>query len=31
VPVLGRFNDYLLVQVATGRTGWLKSELPRRD
>jgi murein DD-endopeptidase MepM/ murein hydrolase activator NlpD len=25
VPVLGRFNDYLLVQVATGRTGWLAS------
>jgi peptidoglycan LD-endopeptidase LytH len=27
MPVLGRFNDYLFVQVATGRTGWLASEL----
>jgi murein DD-endopeptidase MepM/ murein hydrolase activator NlpD len=26
VPVLGRFNDYLLVQVASGRTGWLARE-----
>ena len=26
VPVLGRFNDYLLVRVATGKTGWLASE-----
>jgi murein DD-endopeptidase MepM/ murein hydrolase activator NlpD len=26
VPVLGRFNDYLLVQLTTGRTGWLASE-----
>jgi murein DD-endopeptidase MepM/ murein hydrolase activator NlpD len=25
VPVLGRFNDYLLVQVPTGRIGWLAS------
>jgi murein DD-endopeptidase MepM/ murein hydrolase activator NlpD len=27
VPVLGRFNDYLLVQVDVGRIGWLESEL----
>jgi peptidoglycan LD-endopeptidase LytH len=26
VPVLGRFNDYLLVRAATGKTGWLASE-----
>jgi SH3-like domain-containing protein len=26
VPVFGRFNDYLLVRVATGKTGWLASE-----
>jgi peptidoglycan LD-endopeptidase LytH len=31
LPVLGRFNDYLLVQVATGRTGWLASELDDGD
>ena len=26
VPVLGRFNDYLLVRTATGKTGWLATE-----
>ena len=26
VPVLGRFNDYLLVRAATGKTGWLASD-----
>ena len=26
VPVLGRFNDYLLIRTATGKTGWLASD-----
>jgi hypothetical protein len=31
VPVLGSFNDYLLVRATTGKTGWLASELKDRD
>jgi SH3-like domain-containing protein len=31
VPVLGRFNDYLLVRSATGKAGWLASELHDGD
>jgi murein DD-endopeptidase MepM/ murein hydrolase activator NlpD len=31
VPVLGRFNGYLLVRVATGKTGWLASDLTDGD
>ena len=31
VPVLGRFNDYLLVRAAAGKTGWLASEGPGGD
>jgi hypothetical protein len=31
MPVLGRFDGYLLIQVGTGRTGWLASELDDGD
>jgi len=27
VPVLGRFNDYLLVRTDSGKVGWLSSAL----
>jgi hypothetical protein len=29
VPVLGRFDDYLFVRAATGRTGWLERDPER--
>ena len=31
VPVLGGFNDYLLVRLATGKTGWLASKTTDHD